>query len=148
MIALLDFDMWPSGFVSVGRLPEVAPFLAGMRIEFVGSKNDILNGSGGVFGPLKPLGGDVNDPAAWHLEKMGRGSREHVPDLPWIDVEKALVFGGGDYGDELAIALDYRVDLSTPRVVTNATAEAGWPAFDWVELAPNFSDFWMMLDRP
>jgi hypothetical protein len=148
MLALFDSDLWPSGFVSIGRLPEVAPFLEGMQIEFVGSKNDILSGSGGVFGRWKPLGGDVNDLAAWHLEKMGRGSREHVPGLPWIDVEKALIFGGGNYGDELAIALDYRLDHSRPRVVANALAQAGWPAFDWVELAPDFAEFWMMLDRP
>lgn len=148
MVALFNAGQWPSGFIPVGRLTEVAPFLDGFRIEFVDTMANILNGSGGVFGPIRPLSGRENDAAAWHHQKMGRSSVEHVADLPWLDVDKALAFGGGDMGDELFIVLDYRTGESAPRIIANKLAAGGWPALDWIELAPSFHQFWSLLERP
>jgi len=148
MVALFNAGQWPSGFISAGRVPEVAPFLDGYSFEFVDTMENILNGSGGVFGPIRPLSGGRNSPLAWQREKMGRSSTQPSADLPWLDVDKALAFGGGAIGDELFIVLDYRTGESAPRVAANKLAEGGWPAVDWVELAPSFREFWSLLKRP
>ncbi|MEP6967092.1 MAG: hypothetical protein ABI906_03335 [Pseudomonadota bacterium] len=40
-----------------------------------------------------------------------------MPDLPWVDAERYLPFGGGQVGDELLLVVDYRPSLAEPRVV-------------------------------
>jgi hypothetical protein len=50
-------------------------------------------------------------------EYQGSQSK-NKPDLPWIDREKAIIFGVNRiHGDDLAIAMDYRSSLDDPRVV-------------------------------
>ena len=78
---------------------------------------------------------------------------EGTSDLPWLDVEKALVIGGGaDYGDDMWIVLDARLDPIAPRVVLNEFCHFGLDGARtapshvvWIELAPNVECFLSML---
>jgi GNAT superfamily N-acetyltransferase len=41
-------------------------------------------------------------------------------DLPWLDVDRAAVIGGGaDYGDDTRLVLDFRSSIFDPRVLVN-----------------------------
>jgi hypothetical protein len=68
-------------------------------------------------------------------------------DLPLLDVEKAVVIGGGaDYGDDTWIVLDYRPNLKSPRVLASQwQAGTTGPHLQWVELAPSFEAFWQLV---
>jgi hypothetical protein len=79
--------------------------------------------------------------------KVKRGSAEASPvELPWLDVEQALVIGGGaSYGDDTWVVLDYRTGANDPRVAMNVW-KAGKPSeVEWRELAPSMSEFLKML---
>ena len=74
-------------------------------------------------------------------------------DLPWLDLEQALIVGGGaDYGDDTWIALDFRGRPLAPRVVisdiprsekgNHGTAEL---ELRWMELAPDIGFFLKLI---
>ena len=134
---------WPSGWINTTGLVETAPFLRHARLEFIQSLTDIESGSGGPWGPVRPLG-------SWERDHLGRGSLSAVPDLPWLDVEQCLPFGGGYYGDDLWLVLDYRPGLDHPRIVVNDEFRVHNKQLEvfWRERAPSFDEFWRMLGLP
>ncbi|HYG76662.1 MAG TPA: hypothetical protein VEK08_16785 [Planctomycetota bacterium] len=71
--------------------------------------------------------------------------------LPWLDVDKALFIAvNREIGADLGIALDYRTDISDPRVVASEWSE--WntkrqpgSGCHWLVAAPTFSAFVKMI---
>lgn len=71
--------------------------------------------------------------------KLTIGSQFGPSTLPILDVERALVFGGGaGIGDDFWLALDLRGCSNDPPVVGNCFDRNGCL---WVEVAPSFSCF-------
>jgi hypothetical protein len=75
-------------------------------------------------------------------------------DLPWLDVERAVVLGGGaDVGDDTWIALDYRLSPREPRVVISDFLHFGPEGdrtapshIDWLELARGVPELLGMIE--
>jgi hypothetical protein len=138
----LKADLGPLD-VSTRRLGGTAPFLEGILLEFVQSLEEIESGYGGEWGPVWP-----SVARSWERDHLGRGSFGQVPDLPWLDTEKCLPFGGGYYGDDLWLVLDYRLSEDEPRVVANEFVRLeGGLGMMWRPLAPSFDEFWGILRR-
>jgi hypothetical protein len=83
------------------------------------------------------------DSAFFHVV---RGSVTGPSDLPWLDVEQAFnIAVNRRLGDDVAIALDYRTDLSDPRVVGSdawtSQHQTGRAQYAWRQVAPAFSAF-------
>ena len=72
------------------------------------------------------------------------GSEEEGPvDLPRLDVEQGLVFGGGaDMGDDFWSTLDLRTSRPDPCVVGNQFRNK---AYEWFEITPTFRAFYHLL---
>lgn len=141
--------LWPSGVISPDGLVESAPFMAGMALEFIPTLWEILSGRGGVWGPVGPVWDRKPDrPGIWTIDSIGMGSVAPVPPLPWLDVDECLPFGGGGYGDDLWLVLDYRNDPWQPRVVANRILWNAYKFMIWVELAGSFGEFWRKLGIP
>jgi hypothetical protein len=141
MRAAFESGSWPAGRVNTRGLGGTAPFLEGILLEFVQSMEEIESGYGGVWGPVWP-----SVARGWERDHLGRGSFGQVPDLPWLDTEKCLPLGGGYYGDDLWLVLDYRPSEDEPRVVANefVRLESG-SGMMWRPLAPSFDEFWEIL---
>jgi hypothetical protein len=60
-------------------------------------------------------------------------------DLPWLDIERAFFVAINQIpGDDVAVALDYRADPISPRVVASEWTDAG--CF-WRVVSADFSEF-------
>jgi hypothetical protein len=140
---------WPSSRMNAAGLGQIAPFIADIPLEFAQTLESIQDASGERWGPLRPALPIPGWPDTWAEERLGKGSEGAVPDLPWLDVEQARVFGGGGWGDELWLVLDYRPGAGRPRVVANEIDTDG-THFDvhWRELAPSFGEFWHLMGLP
>lgn len=144
---------WPKGRLSSELFVEVASFLAEMDFRFIQS-TDLAS-----HPEMKGLWQFTEKPEFAEWQKVARGSQSTSKvELPWLDVEKAIVFGGGaDLGDDTHLVLDYRSDLHDPRVVSNeylhdeadaVTLKGGKaPGLVWREVAPSFSAFCRLV-RP
>jgi hypothetical protein len=88
---------------------------------------------------LDRLADDEQSASLFQLAR--RRSPEGRVDLPWLDVEHAILIAINHYaGDDTAIALDYRIDLANPRVVGSDT----WTVpnqYLWRTIAPTFAAF-------
>lgn len=94
-----------------GLIQSLIPWLQG-PIELMEMMQWIVTENQGVFA-------DNPDDAKLMHEYRGSVSSEK-PDLPWLDVEKALVIAvNREPGDDLAIALDFRTSADDPRVVAS-----------------------------
>lgn len=149
MVRAFNEGFWPQRRIRADGLAQVAPFIADIPLEFVQVLGEIENASGGAWGPIRPCLPSPNYPDSWAEERLGKGSQGPVPDLPWLDVDQALPFGGGGYGDELWLVLDYRPGANRPRVLVNELAMDG-PRYGmaWRELAPTFEEFWQLMRLP
>jgi hypothetical protein len=135
---------WPNRLIQSTGLWERSPFLKGVCFEFVQSLAEIQSGTGGIWGPICP---DLT--ATWDSSRLGRGSVRPVPALPWLDIEQCLPFGGGWWGDDLWLVLDYRDDADSPRIVANEfVREQAGLGLVWREIAPSFDVFWQALGLP
>lgn len=69
-----------------------------------------------------------------------RGSVIDERELPWLDVEKSRIILCNKYpGDDVAIALDYRIDESDPCVVGSEWLND--QRIIWREISPDFRSF-------
>jgi len=76
------------------------------------------------------------------LFHMYQGSQEAERQLPWLEVEKALLIAvNRNRGDDIAIALDYRTDSEDPRVVASDWWSENTPTHLWREVESKFSEF-------
>ncbi|MEU7757381.1 MULTISPECIES: hypothetical protein [Micromonospora] len=88
----------------------------------------------------------ADDAPLSQLFRVTRGSRMNRPsDLPWLDAERAVLIAvNRDPGDDVALALDYRTDVTDPRVV----ASDFWTdpsRCSWRLVAPSFTQLMSML---
>jgi hypothetical protein len=62
-----------------------------------------------------------------------------ISELPWLDIERGFFVAFNKIpGDDVAVALDYRLDFSLPRVVASEYSDAG--GYRWRVVANTFSD--------
>jgi hypothetical protein len=78
---------------------------------------------------------------------VARRSAQGEPvELPWLDIDRALLVGGAQYSDCIAIALDYRTGAEDPQVVVfgeemvDLHQGSRWPR-GWRVVAPTFPAF-------
>ena len=77
-------------------------------------------------------------------DKLGLEIDVANSDLPKLDVNHALVFGGGaDIGDDFWLTLDLRTEFDNPRVVGNHFQHR---SCEWFEIASTFSQFCEFLE--
>jgi hypothetical protein len=88
----------------------------------------------------------ADEPRMAKVFHEARGSKSAEPVcLPWLDVELAVFVAVNLVpGDDLAIALDYRIAPANPRVVANEWHD-GPGGCIWREVAPSFSTFVRVL---
>jgi hypothetical protein len=76
-----------------------------------------------------------------HMFQDSGTKNSRAKSLPWLDSDLALYLAKNRYiGDDIAIALDYRISRANPRVVANNwhTGISGCP---WEVVAPSFEEF-------
>lgn len=136
LVNLLEQGLWRNPGAEV--LQEVMPWFRD-PLMFPGSldrmrfENEALD----LFADDAPLS---------QLFRVTRGSRMNRPsDLPWLDAERAVLIAvNRDPGDDVAPALDYRTDVTDPRVV----ASDFWTdpsRCSWRLVAPSFTQLMSML---
>jgi hypothetical protein len=105
---------------------------------------------------LETLRHFAGNPQSARMFHVYSGTNANGPaDLPWLDVENALVIGGGaDYGDDTWIALDVRLSAVTPRVVLSQFHHFGREGkrtapshMTWNTLSPDIESFLSILRR-
>lgn len=144
---------WPSGSLPGALFARVAPFAAQMRFDLL-TLEQVRGHSRSKIADTRTLVEFSAHPASASTHRLYAGRNANGPmDLPWLDVEKATVIGGGaDFGDDTWIALDYRQTPEAPRVVIStleyntASGRTAEPArITWLELAANVSNFLEMI---
>jgi hypothetical protein len=110
-------------------IQQALPMLSGLPFQF------FLNGA------FAPGGLDHLLPAN-DVFWLYRGSESGPRPLPWLDVELAILIGiNKNIGDDLGVALDYRVSATDPRVVASKWQTLnGLSSCQWVEAYPSFHD--------
>jgi len=138
--------VWPRGRVRGALLQMAAPFIADTDLELVQTPEEMREGGSGIA-DLQSLRQFADSVGLGEQFRVKRGSGGAGPvELPWLDVEQALVIGGGaDYGDDTWVVLDYRANRTDPRVVVNAWSADRPPQVEWRELAPSVTSFLQML---
>lgn len=146
---------WPTGRRLPGSLlVKAAPFMSTMDFE--------LLTLGEIQGSVQSQVADLETLASFAKSTVGActfhvylGRNANGPDdLPWLDVEQAVVLGGGaDVGDDTWIALDYRLSSREPRVVISDFLHFGPEGrrtapshIDWVELARGVPELLGMIE--
>lgn len=137
---------WPSERrLSGSLLSTAAPFMSDMDFELL-TLSQISGKVRSKIANLETLVHFAKTPSTALVWQVYAGNNAQGPsDLPWLDVAKALVIGGGaDYGDDTFIALDYRLNRSDPRVVISLYNHYGPEGartapshVTWLELADN-----------
>ncbi len=121
-----------------GVMQQVAPFIKD-PLHFPQSHDEMIRESSILF-----MEHHQDEDKRSHEYK---GSKTGPYDLPWQDVELALnIIINREIGDDIAIALDYRTGLSSPRVIGQEYAEDYAEGFiRYHEIAATFDDFVEML---
>ena len=129
---------WPTGAIWGSRFRHLHPMFDKFNIELLQTPDQLVSDTRFLADwALRP---DNRD----HL-KLTIGSQFGDSELPILDVEKALVFGGGaGYGDDFWLVIDLRSRAEDPRVVGNQFSVKGC---DWVQISPSFTDFCVELSR-
>lgn len=122
----LDSGSWPLKVIPGSIFSPVHPVWSSINIELLKDSGEILIG-GSKNADLETLIEFAGDVRLSEQMRLLRGSENHEKnDLPWLDVEQALVIGGGaDYGDDLWLVMDYRRNALSPRVIFNVYDERG-----------------------
>jgi len=75
----------------------------------------------------------------WDVFKMYRDDQPARP-LPWLNADRALFIAINRVpGDDVAIALDYRMDTTAPHIVASHWRDN--KSLEWFEVAPSFEAF-------
>jgi hypothetical protein len=142
LISAMKSPRWPTGRVRTGPLPGTAPFLATFDLEMIPPVELLIDDN---IASTATLCRFADRPRLAESHRLRRGGKaEQAVELPWLDVEKAVVFGGGaDYGDDLWLVLDYRTIADDPRVVANEYLREGVTPMGcfWRQITPSFSAF-------
>jgi hypothetical protein len=145
---------WPSERRLSGSLLSTAvPFMPAMDFELL-TLDQISGKVRSEIADLETLVLFARTPSTAVVHRVYAGNNIQGPfDLPWLDVERALVIGGGaDYGDDTWISLDYRRDRADPRVVISQFNHYGPEGartapshITWLQIAANIRGFLAML---
>jgi hypothetical protein len=155
LIEAENLARWPSGLrLSGSVLSSVAPFMSTIDFELL-SIDQILGKKSSQIADLETLTLFAKKPSSALHHRVYIGNNAQGPsDLPWLDVDKALVIGGGaDYGDDTWLALDYRLNLLDPRIVVSQyrhygpePARAAPSHINWLAIAPNIQGFLALVE--
>jgi hypothetical protein len=131
LIELLQTGKWQHPGHDV--IHKVIPFL-GVPVMFLESAKHMQSESSGWA---------AEDEYSSNLFHEVRGSEIAAPvTLPWLDVEKAFFIAvNQEFGDDVAIALDYRTSVDDPRVVASEWQRGDQFVTFWREVTPTFSEF-------
>lgn len=150
LIAANNRAGWPSEQRLSGSLLSIAaPFMSAMDFELL-TIDQVSGKARSKVADLETLVLFAKTPCTALVHRVYVGTNTLGPsDLPWLDVDKALIIGGGaDYGDDTWIALDYRLDQADPRVVISQFHHYGPEAartapshISWLEIATNVQAF-------
>lgn len=137
---------WPKGRIRGSILQASGPFPADCDVELLQSLDEMV-GEASEISDISWLRKCADNPELASKYQVTRGTANAGPiELPWLDVEQALVIGGGaDYGDDTLIVLDYRSKATEPRVVVNVWSQGRPLQVEWRELAPTVTRFMQML---
>ena len=113
------------------------------KIPFIREPVAFLNFKGHMLpesGPLMEI-----DKSEDRFFSEYKGSIYGYRDLPWIDIEKTIfIIINKIPGDDLGIALDYRLDVNNPRVV--ASDWQSGEGVKYIEICPSFESFVTLLE--
>lgn len=108
------------------------PWLQG-PLEFIESMSWMANENRGVLA-------DIPRAAKTFQEYRGFNS-ESKPDLPWLDVDQALLIAVNRIpGDDLGVAIDFRSSLDDPRVVASRWCSDPH-RIEWCIVTETFTEF-------
>ena len=140
LVSLIREGRWRQPSDSVIQV--VIPVLQGQPVDFARNEAEMRSFTAGA----RELVEDFlhQEQSDWHLE-ISRVAKslpgKPVPDLPWLDIDLAIYIADNrNWGEDLAIALDYRSDRSDPRVVVT-DHHWGGRGCRWSEVSPSFSQF-------
>lgn len=141
--------VWPKGRIrgALSTLPQPsAGLLADMDLVLLQTRDDLELGASEAAS-IQSLHEFADSAELSEKFKVKRGSVVTRPvELPWLDVEQALLIGGGaDYGDDTWLVLDYRTGPTDPRVVVNVWRQGAPPQVEWCELTPSLTGFLRLL---
>ncbi len=127
LINLIDNERW--GQLSDYIIWSAIPILNGIPMYLI---EDIA----GMHG--KELDYTFDDAGLTDRFRTYRGLQASQNDLPWLDIELARVIMTSRIpGDDNYVVLDYRTDVSTPRVLASDWTSDG---LMWVQVFPSFED--------
>ncbi|PHS05034.1 MAG: hypothetical protein COA78_15800 [Blastopirellula sp.] len=130
LIRALSSPDWPSKPIWGSKLRHLHPMFDRFNIELLQTLEQLIHNTLANFAQ-RP---DNRD----HL-KLTIGSQFGESVLPVLDVEQAVVFGGGAaIGDDFWLAVDLRSDAQDPSVIGNHFGQHGC---NWVQVAPSFTAF-------
>lgn len=140
---------WPAGRIcgAVGSLPQPSSgMFADTDLVLLQTRADLERGASEAA-DIQSLRQFADSAELSEKFKVKRGSAVTGPvELPWLDVEQALLIGGGaDYGDDTWLVLDFRTGPTDPRVVVNVWRQGAPPQVEWRELTPSLTLFLRML---
>ena len=147
-LVCLRSKAWPRGRIAARVLVPNIGVPEDMELEFLQSEQEILGGS--EIADLTTLKGFAEHAGIASTFRVHRGSAWDGPSaLPWLDVERALVIGGGaDYGHDAWLVLDYRSSASEPRVVLSVwQGDGDGRHIEWRQVAASFEEFWDRCTR-
>ena len=135
---------WPKGRVPGARLESTHSIFQTIDFELLQTAEQLQSNGIAHTGTLIQF---ANKPSTRDHVGLGIGSDENVAiELPRLDVEQILVFGGGaDIGDDFWLTLDFRSSAEDPRVVGNQFRPS---TCEWFVIADTFRDFCNILGIP
>ena len=134
---------WPRGRIPAARFRHRLGVTWDVDLELIQSEKAILEDSSDIA-QLQTLVSCCGD----EFFRVHKGSTiSGRSELPWLDVERAVVIGGGaDIGDDRWLVLDYRISREAPRILVN-TVEREPPRFAGVVLADSITDFLALAEK-
>lgn len=129
---------WPRGRLNGSRFPAVWSRFH-CDLELTPALADIEAGTSGIA-DIGSLPRHFNG-SAWHFYQSSLAQPRQP--FPWIDLSMATCIGGGaDYGDDLLLLLDWRIESEDPPVVWNLlSGDTPWGRADWILAAPSLTEF-------
>ena len=135
---------WPRGRIHGSQLKGVHSIFDTIDIELLQTPDQLIRNH--IVDTETLFRFSKNPNTRKHLALASSSETLDDIDLPLLDVEQILVFGGGaDIGDDFWLTLDFRTGFDDPRVVGN---DFGYRTCTWFELTSTFSEFCRLLDVP
>ena len=139
LLDAMSNEAWPKGRVAGSLLAHVHPLFRELDFELLQDEKQLERNG---IADTNTLVKFASNPQI--REKFGLEIDVTNSVLPKLDVNQALVFGGGaDFGDDFWLTLDLRTEFDNPRVVGN---HLHYKSCEWFEISPTFSQFCALLE--